>query len=110
MTLSLAGSASRDFCEPAVDVMFLSAAKPRSVRRTLAVVLSGMGKDGLAGARAIAEGECGIDPGAGRCRLLGGLGHARRRREGRACRRRPAARCDRPRSGAAASVMSRRLR
>lgn len=52
--LSLAGSASRDFCEPAVDVMFLSAAKAFG-RRTLAVVLSGMGKDGLAGARAIAE-------------------------------------------------------
>ena len=52
--LGLAASPSRDFCQPAVDVMFESAAKAFG-SRTLAVVLSGMGKDGLAGAQAIAS-------------------------------------------------------
>ena len=48
----------RDLCSPAVDVMFTSAAVSHG-SRALAVVLSGMGKDGLAGARAIvAAGGC----------------------------------------------------
>lgn len=50
--MSLTASLTRDFCQPAVDVMFASAAKTFGAR-TLAVVLSGMGKDGLAGAQAI---------------------------------------------------------
>ena len=52
--LALTASSSRDFCQPAVDVMFESAAKAFG-SRTLAVVLSGMGKDGLAGSQAIAS-------------------------------------------------------
>lgn len=52
--LALAASPSREFCQPAVDVMFESAARAFG-SRTLAVVLSGMGKDGLAGAQAIAS-------------------------------------------------------
>lgn len=50
--LTLLPSPSSDFCQPAVDVMFESAARSFGAR-TLAVVLSGMGKDGLAGSRAI---------------------------------------------------------
>lgn len=51
--LRLLPSPSSDFCQPAVDVMFESAARAFGAR-SLAVVLSGMGKDGLAGSRAIA--------------------------------------------------------
>lgn len=43
---------SGDFCKPAVDVMFASGAASHG-SRALGIVLSGMGKDGLAGARAI---------------------------------------------------------
>ena len=50
--LDLVPSPSRDFCQPAVDVMFASIAKVYGPR-VLAVVLSGMGKDGLVGAGAI---------------------------------------------------------
>ena len=41
-----------DFCKPAIDVMFAAAAKAYDAR-VIGVVLSGMGKDGLAGAAAI---------------------------------------------------------
>lgn len=50
--LRLKSGTPRDSCRPAVDVMFASAAACYGAR-TLAVVLSGMGDDGLAGARAI---------------------------------------------------------
>ncbi len=43
-----------NFCKPAVDVLFRSAAKVYGMA-TLGVVLSGMGADGLNGARVIAE-------------------------------------------------------
>lgn len=52
VSLDLVSSAPGEFCKPAVDVMFTTGAACFGAR-TLAVVLSGMGKDGLAGARAI---------------------------------------------------------
>ncbi len=52
------GGSPGDACRPAVDVMFASAADSHR-SRALAIVLSGMGKDGLTGARAIvAAGGC----------------------------------------------------
>ena len=48
----LAPTMPGDVCRPAVDVMFKSAAISHGAA-TLGVVLSGMGKDGLEGARAI---------------------------------------------------------
>ena len=50
--LVLVPGRSGDFCKPAIDVMFTSGAACHGAR-TLGIVLSGMGKDGLAGARAI---------------------------------------------------------
>lgn len=52
VSLDLVPSPPGQFCKSAVDVMFSTAAACFGAR-TLAVVLSGMGKDGLAGARAI---------------------------------------------------------
>lgn len=43
---------TRDFCKPAIDTMFTSGATVMG-SRTLGIVLSGMGTDGLAGARSI---------------------------------------------------------
>ncbi len=45
---------SRGYCKPAIDNMFAGAARVFGAR-TLGVVLSGMGEDGLAGARVIAQ-------------------------------------------------------
>ena len=50
--VGLVPGTQRDLCKPAVDVMFKSAALSHGAR-ALGVVLSGMGKDGLDGARAI---------------------------------------------------------
>ena len=50
--LTLTRAAPGDLCTPAIDVMFKSGASCYGAR-TLGVVLSGMGKDGLEGARAI---------------------------------------------------------
>lgn len=52
VSLDLVPSVPGEFCKPAVDVMFTTGVACFGAR-TLAVVLSGMGKDGLAGARAI---------------------------------------------------------
>lgn len=52
VVLSLAAAPSRAHCKPAVDRMFSEAARVFG-GRTLGVVLSGMGEDGLAGAHAI---------------------------------------------------------
>ena len=41
-----------EYCTPAIDVMFTSAAACHGIR-ALGIILSGMGKDGLAGSRAI---------------------------------------------------------
>ena len=49
--LPVAGSAA-DYCRPAVDIMFTSGAASHG-SRVLGIVLSGMGRDGLAGANAI---------------------------------------------------------
>ena len=48
----LVASPPGEFCRPAVDVMFKSGAAIQGAR-TVAIVLSGMGKDGLDGAAAI---------------------------------------------------------
>lgn len=54
VAVSLTAGTSRDFCMPAIDMMFLSGARAYGPR-ALAIVLSGMGKDGLAGSRSIVE-------------------------------------------------------
>lgn len=50
--LHLRASPTQEHCKPAIDAMFTTAAKSLGPS-ALAVVLSGMGKDGLVGARAI---------------------------------------------------------
>ncbi len=52
MEIVLVPSMPGEFCKPAIDVMFASGAASHGAR-SLGIVLSGMGKDGLAGARAI---------------------------------------------------------
>jgi two-component system chemotaxis response regulator CheB len=52
MDVILVASAPGEFCRPAIDVMFASGAASHKMR-TVGIVLSGMGKDGLEGARAI---------------------------------------------------------
>lgn len=52
MEIILVASAPGEFCRPAVDVMFKSGAASHGAR-TVGIVLSGMGKDGLDGAGAI---------------------------------------------------------
>ena len=50
--MHLVAGSPGEFCKPAIDVMFASAAACHGAR-ALGIVLSGMGKDGLAGSRAI---------------------------------------------------------
>ncbi|MBX6323168.1 MAG: chemotaxis protein CheB, partial [Rhodospirillaceae bacterium] len=53
-TIRLDRAPPENFCRPAVDPMLRSVARAYG-RRALAVILTGMGRDGTAGARAVAE-------------------------------------------------------
>ncbi len=50
--MRLSAATSRTYCKPAIDAMFAGAARAFGAR-TVGVVLSGMGEDGLAGSHAI---------------------------------------------------------
>ena len=52
--VALTPATSRTYCKPAIDNMFAGAARVFGPR-TIGIVLSGMGEDGLAGARVIAQ-------------------------------------------------------